>query len=453
LSAELEKVSIKRSECQGLSEDHAQQYQNASRLGALARSRTAAASNHAYAEVRDAENRVEALLTQLGEQRRCNTELEHELTIARGAAGDAARPPWKRADSSDENLRGKPGGWSSAALRMNHELELLQRYKAEASDTMDQMRAAVVDVQQRFRHQLEDNQRMQEQLEDAGRKTGVGMYGTSANRSLDSSGVFPSFHEAWRGNVLGPEMHRDAGPTASQSFQNGDVVSSSHHRASGPNIPERPDASRSCSSIRERPGAHRSFSNGFEGGGNEGRHLGLDPSERPDDAGFHPFSGGRCPRSRSNSPSHSTGPRASCYHRTSQNSSVHLGPDVPEHSDLPLQRTGSEFARTATPASASAAVADRRRRSVADTYAVKRRDKPGQPPVVYDGRSTRSDSDTYLSRLEPERGSTARLVSAGLSAPKRDRGGGLGRSRGSSNGVRRAGVARSPVRSSNQRRR
>ncbi|CAJ1423338.1 unnamed protein product, partial [Effrenium voratum] len=60
--------------------------------------------------------------------------------------------------------------WSSSALRMHRELDLLQRWKADALTVLQKMQADVSCAQEKYREQLEQNQTLQHQLEHVGQQ-------------------------------------------------------------------------------------------------------------------------------------------------------------------------------------------------------------------------------------------------------------------------------------------
>eukprot|EP00929_Paragymnodinium_shiwhaense_P006381 TRINITY_DN10969_c0_g1_i1.p1 TRINITY_DN10969_c0_g1~~TRINITY_DN10969_c0_g1_i1.p1 ORF type:complete len:1352 (-),score=360.66 TRINITY_DN10969_c0_g1_i1:122-3898(-) len=146
-----------------------QQLQSASEDLEFERSRSAGVFSRAQADLAEAENRVEALLQQLGQERQQNVELMRELQLAGGAAAEAAKAPWELM-APDERACGKTKGWAGNALRMHNELELLQRWKREARNVLRRLEADTSSAQQQYRRQLEENQRLQEHLERAGRQ-------------------------------------------------------------------------------------------------------------------------------------------------------------------------------------------------------------------------------------------------------------------------------------------
>ncbi|CAJ1364399.1 unnamed protein product [Effrenium voratum] len=150
---------------------------------AFSQARAAAAQRcrRAREEVAEAEQKLGSLLRQLGEERRQGLQLARELTAAREAASAAgvlrskparrsrsvpkANPakvasPWSESDLQET--------WSSSALRMHRELDLLQRWKADALTVLQKMQADVSCAQEKYREQLEQNQTLQHQLEHVG---------------------------------------------------------------------------------------------------------------------------------------------------------------------------------------------------------------------------------------------------------------------------------------------
>jgi len=133
-------------------------------------------------EVAEAEQRLGAVLRQLGEERRQGLELARELTAARDAAEAAGVPlqpkPVRRSRSaktkSTKVTSAWPNNlqetWSASALRMHRELELLQRLKTDALSVLKQMQVDVSSAQEKYRQQLHQNQALQKKLEQVGQQ-------------------------------------------------------------------------------------------------------------------------------------------------------------------------------------------------------------------------------------------------------------------------------------------
>eukprot|EP00913_Durusdinium_trenchii_P008582 g8059.t1 len=112
--------------------------------------------------VAKAEQRLGSFLRQLGEERCRGLELARELTAARDAAAAAGAPlqtkPVRRSRSAKSAKSTKVMSWpntdlqetwSASALRMQRELELLQRWKADALSVLQQMQVDVSSAQEK----------------------------------------------------------------------------------------------------------------------------------------------------------------------------------------------------------------------------------------------------------------------------------------------------------------
>lgn len=147
---------------------------------ALSSARLAAAERcrRARDEVAEAEQRLGERLRRLGAVRQQKLQLARELASVR-ESGTSVRKPVRRAKSAGSR-RGEraevpttkssqePDGWASSAFQMQQELELLQRWKADALNVLEQMQADVASAQEKYHQQLKHNQMLQGRLERMG---------------------------------------------------------------------------------------------------------------------------------------------------------------------------------------------------------------------------------------------------------------------------------------------
>lgn len=187
LSSEAKDLSQRRSKAlaslEELQKAQARRESENAQENSLCRARAAAAERckRAREEVAEAEQRLGALLRQLGEERRQGLELARELTAAQSSAAAAGVPlqakPVRRSRSakakSTKVTSSWPSNelqetWSASTLRMHRELEMLQRWKSDALSVLKQMQVDVSSAQEKYRQQLDQNQSLQKRLEHMG---------------------------------------------------------------------------------------------------------------------------------------------------------------------------------------------------------------------------------------------------------------------------------------------
>lgn len=187
LSSEAKDLSQRRSKAlaslEELQKAQARRDSENAQENSLCRARAAAAERckRAREEVAEAEQRLGALLRQLGEERRQGLELARELTAAQSSAAAAGVPlqpkPVRRSRSakakSTKATSSWPSNelqetWSASTLRMHRELEMLQRWKSDALSVLKQMQVDVSSAQEKYRQQLDQNQSLQKRLEHMG---------------------------------------------------------------------------------------------------------------------------------------------------------------------------------------------------------------------------------------------------------------------------------------------
>ncbi|CAK0803430.1 unnamed protein product, partial [Prorocentrum cordatum] len=122
----------------------------------------AAALRAREAEAAEVERRVAELMQHMQEQRRENSELACEVSIAREAAAEVGRAPWAAARPP-----GAPAGCrAAAALQAQREVDLLQRWKSEALSVLGRMQGDMSAAQEQYRL---GRRELQGQLELLGR--------------------------------------------------------------------------------------------------------------------------------------------------------------------------------------------------------------------------------------------------------------------------------------------
>jgi DNA repair exonuclease SbcCD ATPase subunit len=178
LEKHLEEVEAATRELQASDAECAKQRDNAARELEAIRSRSAEMARHSQEAILQAEQRIQVLLQQIGDERRQNLELEREISIAREAAGEVGSPPWVVAK---EKASGKPKGWASTALQMHRELELLQGWKQEAMDSFRRMQGDMDIAKQHYHNQLQHNKSLQERLEQMGQQAKVAIAGYTSS--------------------------------------------------------------------------------------------------------------------------------------------------------------------------------------------------------------------------------------------------------------------------------
>lgn len=219
-------------------------------------------------EVAEAERRLAELLRRLGEERKQSLELARELAAAREAAtatssaggsaaaaaaasctrrsrsassGPSSRRRSVSADRQAAPKRQQPsehpghepgtssGGWAADALKLQRELELLQRWKTDALAVMQQMQADVAISQEKYHKQLQQNQGLQTRLDQMGQQARDVM---ASLPLMPKFGGSPDELAAW-------PSHEAGGKEAAAAT--GNFTSKLLSPCLGPDMPERPD--------------------------------------------------------------------------------------------------------------------------------------------------------------------------------------------------------------------
>jgi DNA repair exonuclease SbcCD ATPase subunit len=252
LEKHLEEVEAATRELQASELECQKKHENTMREVNDLRSRSSDMARRSQEAMAQAEQRIQALLQQLSDERQQNLELEREISIAREAAGEVASAPWEIAQTRSA---GKPRGWASTALQMHRELELLQRWKNEALDTFRRMQGDMDTAQQQYQQQLHHNQGLQERLESMGHqaKAAVAAFSTpglipnaaseAAALSAASAPAPPSFS----GSLARAQPFALSVSAASAAVLEADSL------PKGPDVPEPQDLPAHLRSTERRP--------------------------------------------------------------------------------------------------------------------------------------------------------------------------------------------------------
>jgi chromosome segregation ATPase len=268
LEKHLQEVETATCELQASDLECKKQYESTSRELEALRTRGADMARRSQDAMSQAEQRIQALLQQLSDERQQNLELEREISVAREAAGEVSSAPWEIAR---DKAAGKPKGWASTSLQMHRELELLQRWKHEALETFRRMQVDMDTAQQQYQQQLQHNQGLQERLEQMGQqaKTAIGAFpSTALSRSAEEPPLppcLPAFvQQPGNSSLAGSSSALQATSSSALSRTVAGTKPKPHERdvlPLGPDVPERPDLPSQvrASDLRPVPNAAYNF--------------------------------------------------------------------------------------------------------------------------------------------------------------------------------------------------
>lgn len=183
LERHLEEVESATRDLQASDLQCQKQLEHASREVQNLRTRGNEAARRSQDAMAQAEQRIQALLQQINDERQQNQELEREVSIAKEVASELESPSWEiivKKRIADEKKAGKTQGWASTAFQMHRELELMQRWKNEALDAFRRMQGDMESAQQQYQQQLQHNQGLQERLEQMGHQAKATVIGFSS---------------------------------------------------------------------------------------------------------------------------------------------------------------------------------------------------------------------------------------------------------------------------------
>lgn len=163
LSSEAKDLSQRRSKAlaslEELQKAQARRESENAQENSLCRARAAAAERckRAREEVAEAEQRLGALLRQLGVPLQAKPVRRSRSAKAKSTKVTSSWPSNELQET-----------WSASTLRMHRELEMLQRWKSDALSVLKQMQVDVSSAQEKYRQQLDQNQSLQKRLEHMG---------------------------------------------------------------------------------------------------------------------------------------------------------------------------------------------------------------------------------------------------------------------------------------------
>jgi len=222
LTVQLTEVRTSTHQLRVQDEECAKSCEEASKELALERARATDLRHQQEKEAREAEQKVEALVRQLGEERRKNAGLSREIVVANKAAGELTsggvrRRPKVAASAKVTTGRSSDGWVNTAPLQMQREMELLQKWKGDALTVLRRMQGDMSSAQSQYRQQLEHNQELQEKLERMG------------HQARSAAAALKKTSEPLPGQASDPAPTDAGQPHLGIGF------------LTGPDLPERPD--------------------------------------------------------------------------------------------------------------------------------------------------------------------------------------------------------------------